>query len=202
MLNFLSAKDVTELALLLAPGLIILAIRARFKEGAVPDIKERTIAYAVASTAYYAVIGPLFHVQTGVPLSSWVWAGLHYVLVPLAIAFLIVLFDQKEWLYRIAHHFDFRLAHHIPAAWDYAFSKLNRGTFVWVKLHSGTEYAGKMGARSFASSSTAERDLYLEEVWQINEENKPWTRLEPFRGVLLCGRDIQRIEIFYEEKND
>ncbi|MCH2496878.1 MAG: DUF6338 family protein [Erythrobacter sp.] len=196
MLNFPSAKDITELAMLLAPGLIILGIRARFKEGAVPNLKDRAIAYAVTSTAYYAVVGPLFQVDAGVALSSWVWAWLHYVLVPLAIASLIVLFDQREWFYRLAHYFGFRLAHHIPAAWDYAFSKLNRGTFVWVKLNSGTEYAGKMGARSFASSSTAERDLYLEEVWQINEGDEPWTRMEPPRGVLLCGRDIQRIEIF------
>lgn len=196
MLNFPSAKDVTELAMLLAPGLIILGIRARFKEGAIPNLKDRAIAYAVASTAYYAVVGPLFHVDGGIALSSWLWAWLHYVLVPLAIASGIVLFDQREWFYRLAHHFGFRLAHHIPAAWDYAFSKLNRGTFVWVKLNTGTEYAGKMGARSFASSSTAERDLYLEEVWQINEGDEPWTRMEPTRGVLLCGRDIQRIEIF------
>ena len=182
--------------MLLAPGLIILGIRARFKEGAIPNLKDRAIAYAVASTAYYAVVGPLFQVDGGIALSSWLWAWLHYVVMPLAIASGIVVFDQKEWFYRLAHHFGFRLAHHIPAAWDYAFSKLNRGTFVWVKLNSGTEYAGKMGARSFASSSTAERDLYLEEVWQINEGDKPWTRMEPTRGVLLCGRDIQRIEIF------
>jgi hypothetical protein len=53
-----------------------------------------------------------------------------------------------------------------------------------------------MGRSSFASSSTSERDLYLEEVWEMHGANKPWTRLEPVRGVLLCGKDIQRVEIF------
>lgn len=182
--------------MLLAPGLIILGIRTRFKEGAVPDLKDRAVAYAFVSTAYYAVAGPLFHFQGGFALSPWLWSWGHYVFVPIVIALTIVVFDQKEWFYRIANHFGLRLAHHIPAAWDYAFSKLNEGTFVWVKLNSGTEYAGKMGARSFASSSTAERDLYLEEVWQINEGDQPWTPMKPTRGVLLCGKDIQRIEIF------
>lgn len=142
------------------------------------------------------MIGPLFYVGEGVPIAAWLWSWLHYVIVPLVIAIAVVVFDQREWFYKISNRLGLRLAHHIPAAWDYAFSKMSEGTFVWVKLNSGTEYAGKMGARSFASSSTAERDLYLDEVWRINEGDKPWTRMEPTRGVLLCGKDIKRIEIF------
>lgn len=182
--------------MLLAPGLVILSIRARFKEGAVPALKDRLVSYAVASIAYYAAVAPLFYFKSGITLPSWLWASLHYFLVPCATASVIVVFDQREWFYRIADYFGLRLAHHIPAAWDYAFSKLNRGTFVWIKLNNGTEYAGKMGRHSFASSSTSERDLYLEEVWQINGDGEPWTRLEPPRSVLLCGKDIQRVEIF------
>jgi hypothetical protein len=196
MPDFPTAKEITSLAMMLAPGLLILGIRARFKEGAIPELKDRLIAYAVASTAYYAVAGPLFYVPAGLELPAWLWAFLHYFLVPSAIAIALVVFDQKEWFYRIADFFGFQLAHHIPAAWDYAFSKLRRGTFIWVKLHTGTEYAGKMGRYSFASSSSTERDLYLEEVWRINDEDEPWTLMEPVRGVLLCGKDIQRVEIF------
>jgi hypothetical protein len=195
MPDFPTAKEVTSLAMLLAPGLLILGIRARFKEGAVPELKDRLVSYAVASTAYYAVVAPLFYVTSGVALPEWLWASLHYFLVPCTLGMAIVIFDQKEWFYKVSAHLGLRLAHHIPAAWDYAFSKLGRGTFIWVKLNNGTEYAGKMGRYSFASSSTAERDLYLEEVWTINEKG-PWTRLEPVRGVLLCGKDIQRVEIF------
>jgi hypothetical protein len=191
-----TAKQVTDLALLLVPGLLILGIRARFREGAVPDLKDKVVSYAVASTVYYAVVAPAFYVSRGVTLAPWAWNALHYFVLPCAVAMLVVVFDQTEYLYRLADKVGLRLAHHIPAAWDYAFSRLDRGTFVWVKLNSGTEYAGKMGPSSFASSSTAERDLYLEEVWEMHGANKPWTRLEPVRGVLLCGKDIQRVEIF------
>jgi hypothetical protein len=191
-----TAKEVSDLALLLVPGLLILGIRARFREGAVPDLKEKVVSYAVASTVYYAVVGPVFHVARGVALAPWAWDALHYFVVPCIVAALVVLFDQTEYLYRLADKAGVRLAHHIPAAWDYAFSRLDRGTFVWIKLNSGTEYAGKMGRSSFASSSTSERDLYLEEVWETHGVGEPWTRLEPVRGVLLCGKDIQRVEIF------
>ncbi|MFN3775269.1 DUF6338 family protein [Sphingomonas parapaucimobilis] len=195
MADLPSAAELTKIATLLVPGLIILGIRTRFKEGAVAELKDRVVGYGVASATYYAVVAPLFHLSWGVELTPWLWALSHYYITPLFIGLAIVWFDQSEWFYTICSKAGFRLAHHIPAAWDYAFSKLSRGTFVWVKLNSGTEYAGKMGRSSFASSSTAERDLYLEEVWTI-EDNGPWKRKEPKRGVLLCGKDIQRVEIF------
>lgn len=182
--------------MLLVPGLLILGIRARFREGAIPDLKDKLVSYAVASTVYYAVVAPVFYVPRGVGLSAWAWDALHYFVVPCAAGILIVLFDQTEYLYRLADRLGLRLAHHIPAAWDYAFSRMDRGTFVWVRLNSGTEYAGKMGRSSFASSSTAERDLYLEEVWEMHGAGRPWTLMKPVRGVLLCGKDIQRVEIF------
>jgi hypothetical protein len=191
-----TAKEVTDLAMLLVPGLLILGIRARFREGAVPDLKDKLVSYAVASTVYYAVVAPAFYVPHGVRLPAWLWDALHYFVVPSAAAMLIVFLDQTEYLYRLADRLKLRLAHHIPAAWDYAFSRMDRGTFVWIKLNSGTEYAGKMGRASFASSSTAERDLYIEEVWEMHGPGEPWTLLEPVRGVLLCGKDIQRVEIF------
>lgn len=195
MPDFPTAKEITNLAMLLAPGLLILSVRARFRDGAVPDLKDKVVSYAVASTAYYAIVAPFFYLQWGLALPSWIWATLHYFLVPYGIAMGIVYVDQKEWFYRGTNRLGLRLAHHIPAAWDYAFSKLNHGTFIWVKLNNGTEYAGKMGQCSFASSSNAERDIYLEEVWTINDDG-PWTLREPVRGVLLCGKDIQRVEIF------
>jgi hypothetical protein len=193
-----SAAELTKIATLLAPGLIILGIRTRFKEGAVPELKDRVASYGVASASYYAIVAPLFHLPWGPAVTPWVWGLLHYFLVPCLIGLSIVWFDQSEWFYKACEKAGFRLAHHIPAAWDYAFSQLRRGTFVWVRLNNGTEYAGKMGKFSFASSSTAERDLYLEEVWTI-EDGRPWTLKEPKRGVLLCGKDIQRVEIFRGE---
>ncbi|MXO66232.1 DUF6338 family protein [Altericroceibacterium endophyticum] len=191
-----SAEEVTNLAMLLAPGLIILGVRARFKDGNTPNLKEKFASYAVTSTAYYSIIAPLFYVNSGLLLPNWLWTIFHYFLAPSATALIIVFIDQKEWFYKIANHFGFRLAHHIPSAWDYAFSRLDSGTFIWIKLSNGTEYAGKMGEFSCASSNNSERDIYLEEVWTINEGKDPWTELFPKRGVLLCGKDIQRVEFF------
>ena len=198
-----SAADLTGLASLLAPGFIILAVRTRYKGGDLPDWKEGLMAYGIASTAYYAAVAPLFDVKPGhmlpgwlwgASLPVWVWGFLQFFLLPCAIAMAIVVFDQREWFYSINDHFKLRLAHHIPAAWDYAFGNLRDARYVIVKLNDGTKYAGKYGRASFASSNREERDLLLDEVWKLNETGD-WAVIEPKRAVLLCGRDISWVEI-------
>jgi hypothetical protein len=190
-----NASDITSAVALLAPGLIILAIRNRFKGGAIPTFQDQLLAFAVASAAYYAAAFPIFHASNGVKLWPWAWQLLQYFLLPCAVGLAVVFFDQSEAFYAVCRRLGLRLTHHMPAAWDYAFSRVVKGTYVLVKLHDGTLYAGLMGRTSFASTATTERDLFLEQVWSV-EENGPWKRLEPRRSVLLCGKDIRWVEIF------
>ena len=190
-----SAADITRLAGLLAPGFVILAIRGRFKDGAVPSLKDQVLGYAVASTAYYAAAYPIFHAQNGIEVWPWAWQLLQYFILPCLVAIVVVYFDQSEAFYKLCKKAGLRLTHHIPAAWDYAFSKIVKGTYVLVKLSDGTLYAGVMGKNSFASTAATERDLYLEEVWSV-EEKGTWKAVEPRRSVLLCSKDIRWVEIF------
>lgn len=189
------AADVANLASLLAPGLVILAVRARFRDGPTPELKDRIIAYAVASSAYYAAAHPLFHVEDGVQLWSWLWKLLFYFLVPVIVGLAVVLFDQSDAFYWITRKLKLRSTHHIPSAWDYAFSKIRKGTYILVKLADGSQYAGIMGKNSFASSASVERDLLIEEVWSIPDDG-PWKVVEPRRAGLLCSKDIKWVEIF------
>ena len=195
MINLPEATEVTRVAGLLAPGLIILGIRSRFKKGPPKELKDSAIAYTVASAAYYAAAYPLFHANNGLEIYPWLWQLLQYFLFPAFIGLVIVFADQSDWFYSWARKFKLRFSHHIPAAWDYAFSNLVQGTFVLVKLRDGTQYAGVMGRGSFASSASEERDLFIEEVWSVPNHG-PWQVVEPRRSVLLCGSDIKWVEIF------
>lgn len=194
---FLDAEKLREIALLLAPGFLILGIRARFKEGAVPDLKDQVISYAAVSAVYYAAMTPLFNASGPFELFSLpssLWGLLYYFVTPSLVAILIVFADQHELVYRLAGKLGWKIKHHIPTAWDYAFSNLQGGEYVLVKLNDGNQLAGRLSAHSYASSSSGERDLYLSEMWQLHED-RPWERIEPPRGVLLCGKDIQTVEI-------
>lgn len=195
MADLPSATELANLAAVLAPGIIILGIRSRFKEGPPTELKDSLVSYAVTSTAYYAAAFPVFHADNGVELWDWLWRLLQYFLIPGVVALGVVALEQGGWLYKAAKKLGFKLTHHIPAAWDYAFSGLRTGTYVLVKLTDGTQYAGKMGKQSFASSASAERDLYIEEVWSVRDQGS-WALVQPKRSVLLCGKDIRWVEIF------
>lgn len=196
MADLPSASEIAALASLIAPGLIILGIRGRFRNAGDSDLKDKIIAYAVASAAYYAGVYPIFHVTGGIALPVWLWKFLQYFLVPIIVAVAVIFFDQGGFFYKFCTKFGLRISHHIPSAWDFAFSQLVKGTFVLVKLNDGTLYGGLMGRQSFASSSAGERDLYIQEVWTIHE-SKAWVITDPPRSVLLCGRDIRWVEIFH-----
>lgn len=199
MADLPSAADVTALVSLLAPGLVILGVRSRFTTANTPEIKDKVIAYAIASTAYIAAISPLFHVKGGIDLPSWLWSFLQYFAVPLCIGIAAAYVHQWNWLYRAAKRARLRVTHHMPAAWDYAFERMRKGTYVLVQLSDGTQFAGLMGPESFASSAREERDLLIEQVWKVGKDGKEWTPVTPDRSVLLCGKDIRYVEIFKGE---
>jgi len=188
--------EIANLASLLAPGLIISVIRTRAITGSVPDLKDRLVSYALISAAYFAVTTPLFHVFVGMGLLQWVASVLQNFVLPVITGIAFAFIYQWRWSYRLAEKFGLHLAHHLPAAWDYAFEGMPVDTFVLVTLLDGTQVAGKMTKDSFASSSKEERDLLIDEVWEIGEDGASWTPLNPPRAILLCGKNVKFVEIF------
>jgi Family of unknown function (DUF6338) len=196
MADLPNPTEIASLASLLAPGLIISTIRTRAITGSIPDIKDRLVSYALISTAYFAVVTPLFQVAGGVTVPLWLASVLQNFLLPVAVGIAMAYIYQWRWSYRLAERVGLHLAHHIPAAWDYVFEALPAGTFVLVTLTDGTQIAGKMSKDSFSSSSKDERDLFIEEVWETGKKGQPWTPLNPPRAILLCGKDIKLVEIY------
>lgn len=174
--------------------MLLLWANSRVKVGPTPELQERLIGYAVASTAYFAAVSPLFYVENGLQLPSWLWTVVHYALVPILLGFAFAFSSQREWEYKFARRLGLNFSHHIPAAWDYTFSQMSDATYLLAKLKDGSQVGGLMGTSSFASSSKDERDLLIEDVWTVIE-NK-WKRADPPRSILLCGGDINYIEIF------
>ncbi len=191
-----STLEIANLAGLLAPGLIISTIRTRAITGSIPDIKDRLVSYALISTAYFAVVTPLFQALGSKVTPLWVASVLQNFLLPVVLGIALAYVYQWRWSYRLAEKCRLHLAHHLPAAWDYVFEDLPAETFVLVTLEDGTQIAGKMSKDSFASSSKEERDLFIREVWETGDGEKQWTPLNPPRGILLCGQRIKFIEIY------
>lgn len=70
--------------------------------------------------------------------------------------------------------------------------------YVLVKLNNGTMFGGFLGANSFISSDPDERDLYIEEIYELDDKDE-W--ITNGHGVYLTVRDISSIE-FLPSAND
>jgi Family of unknown function (DUF6338) len=195
MADIPSAANIKEIVSLFAPGMILLWAYTRVKAGPTPELQDRLIGYAIASTAYFASISPIFAIPWGVSLAPWFWSLVHYAIAPLLLGWGIAFASQRGWEYKIANAVGLQFSHHIPAAWDFTFSQMKESTYILATLKDGSQVGGLMSQASFASSSKDERDLLIGDVWTVDEDNQ-WTQTEPERSALLCGGDIHYIEIF------
>ena len=87
------------------------------------------------------------------------------------------------------------------SAWDYIFSSPQS---YWVILHlrDGRNIGGVYSTKSFTSSFPYKQDIYLEEIWRLDENNKFADKIERSAGLWIVAEEISSIEFFvYEEEH-
>ena len=52
------------------------------------------------------------------------------------------------------------------------------------------------GADSYATSYPDEPQIYLEEVWKLDEEGKFTEKINASRGIVVLEKDISSVEFF------
>jgi hypothetical protein len=85
--------------------------------------------------------------------------------------------------------------------WDFVFGQ-HDPFWVIVHLRDLRRIGGRFAGKSFASSNPAETQIYLEEVWTVDEKGHLSQPVERSRGIIILGKDILAIELFcyYEEE--
>lgn len=190
----LNVENLKAVIAALAPGLIILGIRQRFIAAPQPSFQDRALAYAGVSAIYYAAVHPVISFgEAALHLPLWGGNALEYVFLPVIAGLILGFTSANDVVDSALRRLGLAPIHQIPAAWDYAFSRLRGNTFVLVTLNDGSQVAGFFGKQSFASSSDKERDLLIEDVWIVNT-NGPWTKPDTAKSILLCGKDIRLVE--------
>lgn len=86
------------------------------------------------------------------------------------------------------------IPHPIQKPWDYFFGK-QESYWVIIELNDGTKIGGIYDSDSFASSFPAEEQIYLQQVWEI-EDRKFIKPIERSRGIIVSGGNIKHIEFF------
>lgn len=65
-----------------------------------------------------------------------------------------------------------------------------------VRLKNRDLIGGFYGENSFTSSFPNEQDLYLEEVWSVNEEGQFIEKIDRTGGLLIKDQEIEFLEFF------
>ncbi len=87
------------------------------------------------------------------------------------------------------------LTNPIQKPWDYVFGK-RIPYWIIVHLKNGVRIGGRFGAKSYASSNPANEQIYLEEVWTLDQEGRFLKGVEGSRGIIVMQDEIRAVELF------
>lgn len=178
------------------PGFIIVFVRSQLVSGRILPYPAGFLLYLTVSTIYWAV---LFLITDVLIANHLWWEGstlgtlrwlVFLVIIPVIVGAVTGAVSNRTLLYKTLKKIRLNPIHPTPSAWDWTFSDLNE-QYILVRLNNGSMFGGFLGADSFISSDPDERDLYIEEIFELDEENNWVTN---GHGVYLTGRDISSIE--------
>jgi hypothetical protein len=190
-----SLDNVALILMLVVPGLIATFVRAQFITGKTTSHADAALSYLVLSVIYYAVVLPaltsLFPSGLASFRSTWAWFLVLFV-GPAFLGLLLGIEAQKQLTRRFLQWCCLNPVHVMPTAWDWKFATAPE-QWLLVVLKDGTQFAGYWGGQSFGSSDPKERDLYIERVYDIDDDNN-WHPRE--NGVLIASGEIRTIEFW------
>lgn len=197
--------------LLVVPGFIIVFVRSQFITGRIPSYPAGFLSYLTTSTVYWTVL-----IYLVAPIAQYVFTAVRlyglwcdgfttylystdylgpFVLVVLLPAITGVCFGyswKKNWIRSLLAKLKLNPVHPTPSAWDWTFEDLGE-QFILVTLRDGTYIGGLVGADSFVSSDPTERDIYIQQIYNIDDPDN-WKRMD--HGILIAAGEISTIEFW------
>ncbi len=126
---------------------------------------------------------------SGAAILAYVAVLFSLVVAPALIGYVTYLIRDSKWL----------ASSLTPArtSWDSFFS---RRESCWIVCHlkNGARVAGYYGPESHASAFPNEQDLYLAQLWRLDEHDKFAEQIERSMGALVRRSDCDVIEFFVE----
>ena len=177
------------------PGFISLKTYALLQPTQVKDSAQQLIdAVAYSSVNYALLLGPIYAVEHfGLRTCYPTLYVLFYILVvlvaPIGWACAFLWLRKTQLLQR-------SIAHPTGKPWDFVFSQRVR-YWVIATLTDGRQVAGRYDSKSFASSSPAAEQIYLEEAWVLNEAGGFERQRNGSAGIIILAKEIATLELFH-----
>jgi len=197
-MTFTSFDAVFFTVAFLVPGFIwesVLSLFLRRRDDRADRAWVRFLTLSAFNYALWSWLIYLLFVRAGVLAEPWMAALAWFFMLlvsPVTLGVATGLLSQRAVVRRLLARYGVYTVHPVPTAWDYVFSH-STGSWVLVTLTDGSTVAGVFSARSFASSDAAERDLFLERLYKV-EDDGPWQPVPMNRGVWIQGEAIRAIE--------
>ena len=205
-------------ALLLTPGYVLSKVFSRGVRG--PELGERAFiaASAVGAILTHVIVLfwtlPLFkslverfpNFDARDYLSLVAWTAVVMFGLPALLGAVLAAISETQWrpVESVLQWFGVSASQRTVEAWTAIFSRLERdGQTQWLQLRlkNGRSYLAAFGSKSFISSDARLRDVYLEQIWDLDPLGRPVDRPTPNSGVWVSGEEISSIE-FYPYETD
>ncbi|PAQ03769.1 DUF6338 family protein (plasmid) [Mesorhizobium mediterraneum] len=198
--NFLSLDAIYVALVFVVPGYIISSFRAHFITGQRLDGHDYFVRLLTLSALNFTLSGWTIYLAiawNAEPVTRMLLWLLVLAVSPALIGFVSGLGSKAEWLRKVYGWLKLSPLHIIPTSWEYQFSTLSEA-WVYVVLKDSTTFAGYWGGKSFASSRPEERDLLIEQVFEVPNDG-PWTPTN--KSVLIGSGEIRTVEFTPVERN-
>jgi hypothetical protein len=187
MENLFQHPEVLVLFLIcFVPGLVMLNVWDHIvAQGSRRDFSKsifEAVAYSAINLGFFL---PLIEVVRSGKLGPVFSAVAIFVILlgaPATWPFLLRKILSSRWLTKYGMHPD-------EAAWDFVFGQ-HEPFWAVVHLRDLRRVGGRFAANSFVSSSPAEPQIYLEEVWKLDEDGRLCEPIERSRGIVILGKEI------------
>ena len=177
--------------LLFVPGFIVFKISDLLLPGERRDFIKaipEAVSYSAINFAFFYLLYQLFPDQyfqdhPNIYIGSWFFVLL---IAPVIWAFIWRSVYQSDWFKNTFRNL-------MSSSWDFFF---NKKQVCWIIIHlkDGSKIAGKFDSKSFATSFPHPPQIYLEEVWELDESGGFDKAVEQSMGMVVFGDEIRAIE--------
>ena len=196
--KFETAQAVFYVLTFLVPGFITDGVLSSFQTRKSEEFQVTllrlftfsVINYAVWSWLIYLLVFTQYFKEHEIG-SAVLWLCI-ILIAPIILAIALGYASQKEWSRKFYQSIGLRTKHITPTGWDWHFEQQRR-EWVLITLNDGSTVSGLFEHNSYASSDPSERDLYVEQLYKIDDEGN-WLPDIEGKGILVAGVNIKTIE--------
>ena len=171
------------------PGFVSLKVFDLLVPGDPRDFSKATFDAVAYSCLNFAVLSWFIVQLTHPALPSWafyLFLLIIFLLAPALWPVLLVWLRKQRITTRL-------IVNPNPKVWDCVFEQ-RKSYWVLVHLKDGRRIGGRYSSNSFASNSPAAPEIYLEELWNLDEEGAFTTKVHATNGILILGSEILAVE--------